>query len=340
MCKPLLAEIARENVIREYFDGHESSNAQYYCDRCGYTTNFKKHMKQHLIRMTKCIPVLNSDITVDDVNKKYFDTKGKLKCEADGCNKYFVTAKTRRNHYKTCALMHAQKDYEEHRTDSKELGELSIYEPHAEPPSVDDESCSAITSNTYMANGAHSIIHVNSGNTTTNVTQHITINAFGSESSDHIAADTKFMRRCLALKKYGIMDYIVRKYFDPEHPENRTIRRSAKKDPHIQCFNGTQFESRLASDVHETITTGFEADLMEFLDGLSEEGKVLKPQSTLRHFMKDIGYPLGIDLSPHEGGLEQESYLNETKLQTQKRAIHRLMSARVYEQETQQQQHK
>ena len=69
------------------------------CDRCGYSTNTIKCMKNHLNRKSIC-PPLQSYISVDEVRSKLFEHKKEYVCEK--CDKSFSYRSGKSRHSKTC----------------------------------------------------------------------------------------------------------------------------------------------------------------------------------------------------------------------------------------------
>ena len=59
-------------------------------------------------------------------------------------------------------------------------------------------------------------------NNTINCTQNIYINNFGSENISHVSKE--FLDKCLLNLKRGVCDYIEKVNFNPDVPENHTIR--------------------------------------------------------------------------------------------------------------------
>jgi len=69
------------------------------CDRCGYSTNTIKCMKNHLNRKSICSPLL-SYISVDEIRSKLFEHKKEYVCEK--CDKSFSYRSGKSRHSKTC----------------------------------------------------------------------------------------------------------------------------------------------------------------------------------------------------------------------------------------------
>jgi hypothetical protein len=72
----------------------------------------------------------------------------------------------------------------------------------------------------------------NIGNTTNN-----TINTFGLESVKHIMDDKEFMTRMFMNQPNSYIKLIEKVHFDPEHPENKTVRITNKKEPYVNVHD-------------------------------------------------------------------------------------------------------
>lgn len=66
------------------------------------------------------------------------------------------------------------------------------------------------------------------------------INSFGSESKDHLTKE--FMIECMMKGFEGLADYIMKKHFDPEHPNNHNIKVSEK---HLKILYNIEAEQYL-----------------------------------------------------------------------------------------------
>ena len=72
---------------------------RFSCDRCGYSTNTIKCMKNHLNRKSICSPLL-SNVSVDEIRTKLFEQKKEYVCEK--CDKSFSYRSGKSRHSKTC----------------------------------------------------------------------------------------------------------------------------------------------------------------------------------------------------------------------------------------------
>ena len=170
------------------------------CQRCGHISNCLSDLKKHLQRKNICKPTLEDlDVTIlyDKCCERAGD-QGKHKC--DHCGKCFLYRQAKFNHLKICKKKISNMTLEE---ENIKLKELLLVEQNKNIINV---------GNTSIVNN----------NNTTNNQQNITINlnSFSRERIDHITPE--FIKNCL--KEMDMIRLLEQVHFDPEHPENHTVR--------------------------------------------------------------------------------------------------------------------
>lgn len=187
--------------------------------------------------------------------------------------------------------------------------------------------------NASVANAQHA-----SYNTTNNIQNaqnitNITINAIGREDISYITQHTKFtdfMVRCIRDKMDGVCNYLVKKHFHPDHPENHNIKKLNKKDDFMECFDGRKWKIRYVEDILEDTFLNIQKDFAAFIDeAINEEGIIKK--IWLDNFMKSVGAPLDWDFSNDLYEFDNDAIDEETKTKLRDR-IHRLACEYIYRQ--------
>ena len=244
----------------------------YCCKYCNYNTNSKGNFEKHL-GTKKHINNSNKKIFICDICKKILCSKQSLdnhilccrgvessfKCYK--CNKMFTKSNSRYIHEKKCIK-----------------SQIIAY------TNKDLHTLNNIVNNNTIIN-----------NNTTN----IIINNFGNENFDYFIEDPNFinfMHKCIENKEKGICDLIIKKYFDPNHPENHNIRKLDKKDSFLEIYKDQNWNIKNYKDGLEYITIPLETTINIFMEKLLETNKDLNID-VFQHFMKEVGCILGWDLS-------------------------------------------
>ena len=100
----------------------------YNCPRCGYITDHKNSMKNHLKRKNICNPLFE-DISISEIESTVFKKDVSVYCKY--CENKFSTVSSRRRHEKTCikkVFPKNLKDIENHIKILQELKKLKIKE--------------------------------------------------------------------------------------------------------------------------------------------------------------------------------------------------------------------
>lgn len=249
---------------------------QYLCKRCGYTTERKGDFKKHLQKKHPC-PVVHEDVSADVMLQELeVDTDRSYECEH--CSKRFSTASSKSVHKKTCAkrpmVEHEKIEYLE-----KQIEALKNQ--------VQEARVGQVNNNNHCVNG----------NVTVN--NNIQINSFGKEDITYLTTHPRFndfMVKCIRGKVEGICEFLVKKHFHPEHPENHNIKKLNKKDEFIECYDGSKWKLRFCEDALDDIFMEMQRDFANFVE--AEEGMLKKVW--LDTFMDQVGGPLNWDLSTQD----------------------------------------
>ena len=256
------------------------------CKRCGYSTTLLYDLKKHLQRKKQCNPVVE-DIETSILYNEYFEKDIKpYKC--DYCDKRYNHISSTYKHKKTCV-----KKIEIETLQKQQLNQQ-------------------IVTTINNTNNANTNTNTNSHNTITN--NNITINAFGKENIEYLKNNPNYkqiMMNCMAEKEHGVMKLLEYIYFNHDHPENQTVKKSItiplvvgdpkghaplKKDNFIKLYDGKKWNLSFVDKGLSTILLKIEAEFVAFLDKMEDEGTRVK-DPLMKRFMKSVGYALDFDFS-------------------------------------------
>ena len=254
----------------------------FLCKRCGYSTTLLYCLKKHLQRKKQCNPVVE-DIETSILYNKCFEKDVKpYKCEY--CDKSYTHISSTSYHKKTCV-----KKIEIELLQKQQL----IIDQQKQIESLK----AVLPANTINNANTNTNTNTNSHNTITN--NNITINAFGKENIEYLKNNPNYkqiMMNCMAEKEHGVMKLLEYIYFNPDHPENQTVKKSIKKDNFIKLYDGKKWNLSFVDKGLSTILLKIEAEFVAFLDKMEDEGTRVK-DPLMKRFMKSVGYALDFDFS-------------------------------------------
>lgn len=207
------------------------------CPRCGYKTNRRFCMKQHLERKNVC-PSLNSDISLDEILRT--NPQFKLK----QYEKSYVCMDCQACFTSQPGLSRHSTRYCKKRIES--IRETEFRELKSQHDAL-QEQVKMLMENRYPVNNNNGTINNNTVHNTC-----IQINGFRNEDIDHILQDKKFMDTVLRRREKGVLEFIKKTYFDYEmHPENVNVRVTNYKLPYIDTYDGKRWLKCGKDDVLE-----------------------------------------------------------------------------------------
>lgn len=121
------------------------------------------------------------------------------------------------------------------------LQQTGLQLQHAEN-TTSNNSHNTITLNNHITN---KITNKITNNTTIN------INAHGQENTSHL--DKTMMFLLSYFTRQAITDLISCTYFDPKHPENKTVKIPSRKEKWAQTFNGSKWELHHKKDIVQKV---------------------------------------------------------------------------------------
>lgn len=184
------------------------------CERCAYSTTAKSSLLNHLMKKNPCQPIL-CDIDRNELIEK-LNNKNSLECTK--CGNTFKNASAKCRHMKICNS--SKKELDELKDTITTLTKrLEIAENKLVIPS----SSSSSTTNNNIQNN----IQNNCNNT-----YNITVNNFCNESIEHLPQ--RLILSCLVdMDMPRLLEQI---HFDPEHPENHTVKMKNVNQKLLQYF--------------------------------------------------------------------------------------------------------
>ena len=161
------------------------------CKRCEYETDIKCNLITHLNKIKTCDVIdqdIERDILIEELTKK--KERKILKCE--NCDKCFGHISSKYRHEKIC---------------KKEENIIDLKDQVKQLTQIVEKLQMTSSSNiTNITNNQQNIM--------------INLNSFSRERIDHITPE--FIKNCL--KEMNMIRLLEQVHFDPEHPENHTVR--------------------------------------------------------------------------------------------------------------------
>ena len=254
---------------------------EYLCHRCGYNTNKKCNIIQHLNRKNVCSPILG-DISIEDI-KKHYNLENKrlnpneskmnpneskmnpneskitpnyskitpnetsLKINPIDYNETKYECIYCNKCYSTNSHMRRHEKTCKIKIEKKEKdNEIKELKEMVEKLLVNSDG-NTITNNTNNNSNNNSNNNTNSNNTINNT---ININNYGEENTKYITSD--FILNLLKFKPAKVIPELIKHtHFNEAHPENHNIKITNKKGPHIKVMKNNKWEFQ---NKEETIT--------------------------------------------------------------------------------------
>ena len=247
---------------------------KYTCPRCEYESSRLSSFKNHLNREKPCYDLRECGQTCTEILSSLKDKKV--------CN---YVCPTCGNRYKS------HSGYNYHKANCQK--DIRIMELSAQ--------LKELTTIQTNINNINTQNNINNQNNIQNNTINITINSLGNENTSHITPE--FMIECIKNKMDGIVQYLMKKHFDPEHPENHNIkvdgdnysilenplllgnsRQLIKKEPYQENYWATfKKDAALEEHILPRVETAFKNFLRE---------NPVNQQKLLEEFSRDIVLPM------------------------------------------------
>jgi hypothetical protein len=272
---------------------------EYICIRCCLDFKEKVSLIRHLKKKKKCISL---DKNVEELDQLAELTKKEgLNCEK--CNRTYKNDESLRKH--KCKVVIKENVLNDESLSKKELVELV----HSMKNVIQE-----LLKNPQSIINDHSTTN-NDNSTTTNNTINVTLNCFFDTTGkpiEYLLNHENIKERVLGWmkSKNGILDYILEKFNNKDHPENKMIKSGQNKESielHV-AGKWRRYDNNKGSDL---ILTNVGNDFDIYLEVLKEEfEEYQKNKKVIKEFEKDVMTPLqwGADIS------EDSNKLNEKQM--------------------------
>jgi hypothetical protein len=303
------------------------TRVSYTCEKCGYNTDKKSNYDNHQKRKTPCVSVqpittqlLNVSANVSNVS----NVSKQVSIEADSltcqfCRKSFKHRSSKSRHVRFCTSRHNH-DIEQGETD------IEVLKKEILNLKMELQTKTNITHTT--------VNQINNGVINNN---NITINAFGQEDVSYISGHPNFQRfmvKCIKQSTQGVCEYMLKKHFHPNHPENHNIRKLNRKDNFIEYFDGRNWTVNVCDEMFHDIFRSIEADFQDFMKSaspiLSKDGPGCMKKHWIDNFMEKVGVPLEWDLDCSIYEFENTGTMDEQKKMELKTKIYKLACEYIY----------
>ena len=270
---------------------------QYICNRCGYTTKYKKNFRTHLERKNICHYTLK-DVSIESIAKQYNiklflkndskmtpndsksapkrlqmtpsllqmtpnDSKKSLKHLCEYCLGTFSRKNNLTKHLKTCKKKKEKqlienKKYEEMKKAYEELKDK------VEDMLIESSKAIAVTN----TNNTNNTINTNNISNTNNSTN-IHINNYGFENVQYLKKN--YLNNLVHGVFTAIPRLIKKIHFNDKHPENQNIKITNKKEPYIRIRQNNEWLLKNKKEILEDLIDCKYMILSQHCDDFEEE---------------------------------------------------------------------
>ena len=247
------------------------------CVRCGYTTNRKQNLKNHLLRKFICEPI-NEDIdrynllVMNNFDQEAINFKKSSKnlqihhhkiedniCKY--CNKKLSNYKNKWRHEKTCKeKINKDKIIEDLQNNNKLLKEEN------KKTQLEIAELKKTVEQLILNQGKNTVQPKLNNGTINNVgkvkNMNIQINNYGCENIDYIT--DKVFKKLLNTPMSAIQKLIEYKHFHPDHPENHNVKITNIHDKYAKIYKDKKWLVKHKKDIVEDLVENGYADFEEF----------------------------------------------------------------------------
>lgn len=291
----------------------------YTCKRCRYQST-KGNVVQHLRRKNVCVATFEDipvNVLIDELTHKEYNVKT---YDCKFCGTKFNSSPNKYRHQRSC----------KHNPDNTTALETTEMVPlcmvNALEKRVKELEAKIVSTPPTQGNTNNGTINNNQNH---GVINNITINALGKEDISYITEHPRFqqfMIGCIRDKAHGVMEYMVKKHFDPSHPENHNLKK-LRRDDFMEVHDGRGWRLRYAEDILQDLFLHMQRDFANFVEeALTEEGLIKK--AWLDNFMETVGKPLDWDLSTED--YEYDGEVSEEKKGEIKSKLYKLAIEHIY----------
>ena len=239
------------------------------CELCNKEFPYKSGLVRHQNRKTPCTHKVIS-YKCGDCDRVFSSRQAKWrhKCPCQ-LNTQYKIEKEQRILEKEQRILEQQKHLLE-----KERWELDRKEMEIQINSLKN-NMEKLMDNMLHKMGPSTITQNN--NTQNNNTYIVQVNNFGQENKDYIS--DKFMTNLLKNPSTAVPELLKQIHFHPEHPENRNVKITNRKERFAHVFKNEQWQIANKQDVlKKMVDSGF-----DLLDNCYESGKRKEIDKTKQH---------------------------------------------------------
>ena len=276
---------------------------EFACERCGYKSSMKGHLKRHLTSKTSCLPSLanvDRDVLLQQLERPR--TGASTKCE--WCEKNISKANYAR-HRTVCTLRPKEEssittetsnvNIELHSSIVKEANSSTNIDYDKLRFTVQEILQDLLKNNHGTINNTVINITNNSNTTTNNVNNtvnNVTLNNFGNENVSYLTHE--FLSYCLMNPKKGMATLIENIHYHKDYPENHNVRCKSLKQNVFERYIDSEWRVCDASNT---------------LDELIRKGYRILNAHYTEHFLTD---PEFFDNEMRQRALEKFRFLGDT----------------------------
>jgi len=247
---------------------------EYKCRRCGWISKVRTHFKKHLQRKFKCNPIvedIDPDILLEELEGKIVETTVNI---IGNIEKPVVEEK------KFDIIINKLEKQNQEIVEARER-EQSLTKAFIEAQQQWKNEREALHEEITK-------LLEKVGNNNTNYNQYnIQLNAFGSENLSYLKKD--LLTQLCKIPYTGVQRLISHIHFSEEHPENKNVKITNKKDKYAMQFNGKDWEYVPKKQMLEDmIDKGFNI-LEDHFDSTAKEELDETKQKRFEKFAEEIG---------------------------------------------------
>jgi hypothetical protein len=217
----------------------------YSCERCGWKTSIKTHLKNHFLRKTLCNAVLSNKNTryllkqnfsnlvseeLSDIPEFIEELEKNCYYKCEFCKSEFKTYYSKWRHLKS-RCNNLKNEINDNKIETIDKDEL--LKDKDEQLKEKDEIIKQLIE--QMGNKPNIV-----NNTTNNTTINVQMNAFGNENLSYISKS--FLNQLLKIPYASVPKLLEFIHFNKNVPENQNVKVISRKEKWAQKHNGNEWE--------------------------------------------------------------------------------------------------
>ncbi len=263
---------------------------EFTCERCGYNTSMKGHLKRHLMSKQPCSATV-ADLDRDELLRKLERPRKGSSLTCEWCEKSITKGNLSR-HKTVCP---ARPQDQASSSSSKQVVEIGTSIDYEKLKTTMKEILQDLLKpNNGTINNTVININNNSNNTTNtvNTVNNVSLNNFGNENVSYLTHE--FLSYCLMNPKKGMASLIENIHYNKDYPENHNVRCKSLKQNVFEKYIDSEWR------VCDTSNT---------LDELIRKGYRILNAHYMEHFLTD---PEFNDNEMRQRALEKFRFLGDT----------------------------